>query len=125
LLRTVSTLARRRVRDAQSASRSTAWLFAARVLRSGNDRCDNSRVELCASFGIIKLGKCPNKKSAGQRRHEEEHMTLSPLALNVVMALVGISIPALVYIGCIMTSKKKTAPQPREVAPHFELDRAA
>jgi hypothetical protein len=52
-------------------------------------------------------------------------MTLSPLALNVVMALIAISIPALIYAGCIMTRKKKAAPQPREVAPHYELDRAA
>jgi len=52
-------------------------------------------------------------------------MTLSPLALNAVMALIAISVPALIYTGCIMTRKKKAAPEPREAAPHFELDRAA
>ncbi|HEX3506216.1 MAG TPA: hypothetical protein VHU22_22770 [Xanthobacteraceae bacterium] len=52
-------------------------------------------------------------------------MTLSPLALNVIMALIGIAIPVLVYVGCIMTRKKKVVPEPREAAPHLELDRAA
>jgi hypothetical protein len=53
-------------------------------------------------------------------------MSLSPLALDVVMSLIGIGIPLLVYVGCIMTGKKKPAPELHEaVPPHFELDRAA
>ena len=52
-------------------------------------------------------------------------MTLSPLMLNVVMTLITISMPALIFAGCIMTRKKKPAPEPREAAPPFELNRAA
>jgi hypothetical protein len=52
-------------------------------------------------------------------------MTLSPFALNVIMALIGIAIPALVYVGCIMTRKKKDVPVVHETVPHVELDRAA
>ena len=52
-------------------------------------------------------------------------MGLSPLALNVVMALIAFSIPALIFAGCIITRKKTTTSEPRVAAPHFELDRAA
>jgi hypothetical protein len=52
-------------------------------------------------------------------------MTLTPLQLNVAMSLIGIAIPILVYVGCIMTGKKKPVPEQHEAAPHFELDRAA
>lgn len=52
-------------------------------------------------------------------------MGLSPLALDVVMALIGMSIPTLVFVGCVMTRDKKKLPEPHEVAPRFELDRAA
>jgi hypothetical protein len=55
---------------------------------------------------------------------EEEHMGLSPYVLNVIMALIGISIPLLIYSGCIMTRKKKPDAAP-VAAPHYELDRAA
>jgi hypothetical protein len=41
------------------------------------------------------------------------------------MALIAISIPAMLVAGCFATRKKKPAPEPRQVAPHFELDRAA
>ncbi len=51
-------------------------------------------------------------------------MGLSPMALNVAMAVIGISVPLLIYGGCIMTAKKKTPSVP-ETATHFELDRAA
>jgi hypothetical protein len=51
-------------------------------------------------------------------------MGLSPFALNVVMAAIGISIPLLVYTGCVMTRKKTTPPAPEAVA-HYEFDRAA
>jgi hypothetical protein len=72
------------------------------------------------------LGKCRIKKTnVGQRRLEEEQMGLSPLALNVVMALIALSIPALIFAGCIVTRKKPTKPEPHQAAPHFELDRAA
>jgi hypothetical protein len=52
-------------------------------------------------------------------------MGLSPLALNVVMALIALSIPALIFAGCIITRKKKTTEEPHVAAPHLELDRAA
>ena len=52
-------------------------------------------------------------------------MGLSPLALNVVMALIAFSIPALIFAGCIVTRKKTTTLEPHAAAPHFELDRAA
>jgi len=52
-------------------------------------------------------------------------MGLSPLALNAVMALIALSIPALIFAGCIVTRKKTTTPEPHAAAPHFELDRAA
>jgi hypothetical protein len=52
-------------------------------------------------------------------------MGLSPLALDLVMSLIGISIPTLIYVGCIMTRKHNKVPEPHIVAPHFELDRAA
>jgi hypothetical protein len=52
-------------------------------------------------------------------------MGLSPLTLDVIMAVIGISIPALIFLGCIMTRKSKKAPELPEVVPHFELDRAA
>jgi hypothetical protein len=52
-------------------------------------------------------------------------MGLSPMALDVVMSLIAISVPALVFVGCIMTRKQKKAQEPNVVAPHFELDRAA
>ncbi len=51
-------------------------------------------------------------------------MGLSPMALNAVMAVIGISIPLLIYAGVIMTAKKKTPSVP-ETTTHFELDRAA
>jgi hypothetical protein len=62
--------------------------------------------------------------SADQRRHEEERMGLSPMALNVAMAVIGISIPLLVFAGCIITRKKKVPSVP-EAATHYEFDRAA
>jgi hypothetical protein len=46
------------------------------------------------------------------------------MAINVVMAIIGLSIPVLVYAGCVMTRKKKATDLPR-AAPHYELDRAA
>ncbi len=46
------------------------------------------------------------------------------MAMNVAMAIIGISIPALVYAGCIMTRKRK-APDLPKAAPSYELDRAA
>jgi hypothetical protein len=55
---------------------------------------------------------------------EEEHMGLSPYLLNAIMALIGISIPLLIYAGCIMTRKKKPEAAPA-AAPHYEFDRAA
>jgi hypothetical protein len=73
----------------------------------------------------MKPGKCRFKNTdADQRRHQEEHMGLSPMALNAVMAVIGISIPLLIYAGVIMTRKKK-APSVPETTTHFELDRAA
>ncbi|MGA7432615.1 MAG: hypothetical protein WBQ24_19855 [Xanthobacteraceae bacterium] len=51
-------------------------------------------------------------------------MGLSPMALNVMMAVIGISIPALIYAGCIITRTKK-APSVPEATTHFEFDRAA
>jgi hypothetical protein len=66
------------------------------------------------------MGKCRIKNTnAGQRRDEEEQM-----AINVVMAIIGLSIPVLVYAGCVMTRKKKATDLP-QAAPHYELDRAA
>ena len=83
-------------------------------------------MELWHGLGIILKGKCRIKKSnADQRRPEEEHMGLSPFALNVVMALIALSIPALIFAGCIITRKKTTKLEPHQAAPHFELDRAA
>jgi hypothetical protein len=52
-------------------------------------------------------------------------MALNAFTLNVVMTLIALSIPALVFAGCIMTRKPKATPQPHEAAPHLELDRAA
>jgi hypothetical protein len=46
------------------------------------------------------------------------------MAINVMMGIIGVSIPALIYAGCIMTRKKK-APDLPKVAPRYELDRAA
>jgi hypothetical protein len=66
-----------------------------------------------------------NQNNAGLRRNEEEHMGLSPLALDVIMAVIGISIPVLIYVGCIMTRKRNKPPELPVVAPRFELDRAA
>lgn len=63
--------------------------------------------------------------NADQRRYQEEQMALNAMTLNVVMALIALSIPALVFAGCIVTRKKKTTPEASEAAPHFELDRAA
>jgi hypothetical protein len=57
--------------------------------------------------------------------HQEEHMGLNPFALNVVMALIALSIPALVFAGCIVTRRPKTPPEPHQAAPQIELDRAA
>jgi hypothetical protein len=83
-------------------------------------------MELWRRCGIIMLGKCRIKKTnADQRRPEEEHMGLSPFALNVVMALIALSIPALIFAGCIITRKKPTRPELHEAAPRLELDRAA
>jgi hypothetical protein len=85
-------------------------------------------MELWRRCGIIKLGKCRIKKTnADQRRHQEEHMALNAFALNVVMTLIALSIPALVFAGCIMTRKPETTPTPTpsEAAPPLELDRAA
>jgi hypothetical protein len=83
-------------------------------------------MELWHGNGIIMLGKCRIKNTnADQRRPEEEPMGLSPLAMNVVMALIALGIPALVFAGCIMTRKKTTGPELHEAAPHLELDRAA
>jgi hypothetical protein len=71
-------------------------------------------------------GEMQNQNTnADQRRHQEEQMALNAMTLNVVMALIALSIPALVFAGCIMTRKKTTTPQVSEAAPHFELDRAA
>ena len=52
-------------------------------------------------------------------------MALNAFMLNVVMTLIALSIPALIFAGCIMTRKKKPAPELHEAAPHLELDRAA
>jgi hypothetical protein len=52
-------------------------------------------------------------------------MGLSPLALDVVMSLISIGVPALILVGCIMTRKHTKVAEPHPVAPHFELDRAA
>jgi hypothetical protein len=46
------------------------------------------------------------------------------MAINVVMGIIALSIPALIYAGCIMTRKKKASDLP-QVAPHYELNRAA
>ena len=46
------------------------------------------------------------------------------MALNVAMAMIAISIPALIYAGCIMTRKKKSSGLPK-VASRHEFDRAA
>jgi hypothetical protein len=69
-------------------------------------------------LSLLEVGKFKNT-NAGKRRYEEEHM-----AINVVMGFIAVSIPALVYAGCIMTRKKK-APDLPQVAANFELDRAA
>lgn len=52
-------------------------------------------------------------------------MALNAFTLNVVMTLIALSIPALVFAGCIITRKPKTTAEPREATPHLELDRAA
>jgi len=52
-------------------------------------------------------------------------MGLNPFVLNVVMALIALSIPALVFAGCIVTRNPKTTPEPRQAAPEIEFDRAA
>ncbi len=52
-------------------------------------------------------------------------MGLSPMALDVVMSLIALSIPALVFLGCIMTRKPKKKAELHTATPHFELDRAA
>jgi hypothetical protein len=52
-------------------------------------------------------------------------MGLSPMALDVVMSLIAISIPALLLVGCIITRKRAETPKLNDVAPQFELDRAA
>ena len=83
-------------------------------------------MELWRRYGIIMSGKCRIKKTnADQRRYQEEHMALNAFTLNVVMTLIALSIPALVFAGCIVTRKPKTMPKPHETAPHLELDRAA
>jgi hypothetical protein len=83
-------------------------------------------MELSRRHGIIRLGKCRIKNiNADQRRHQEEHMGLNPFVLNVVMALIALSIPALVFAGCIVTRNPKTTPEPRQAAPEIEFDRAA
>jgi hypothetical protein len=64
-------------------------------------------------------GNANQKDDAGQRRHEEERMTI-----DIAMWAIAISVPALIYAGCIMTSKKKKAPDLPVAAP-YELDRAA
>jgi hypothetical protein len=82
-------------------------------------------VELSRCSVIITAGKRRIKNTnADQRRHEEERMGLSPMALNVAMAVIGISIPLLVFAGCIITRKKK-APSVPETIIHYEFDRAA
>ena len=63
--------------------------------------------------------------NADQRRHQEEHMALNAFTLNVVMALIALSVPALVFAGCIMTRKPKATPDAHEATPPLELDRAA
>ena len=102
-----------------------AWLLELGFRSSAIHRCDNSRVELSRRAVIITLGKCRIKNAnADQRRHEEERMGLSPMALDVAMAVIGISILLLIYAGCIITRKKKTPSMPETVT-HFEFDRAA
>jgi hypothetical protein len=106
-------------------ARSTAWLLGAGFQRRAIHRCDNSRVELSRCSVIITTEKRRIKNTdADQRRHEEERMGLSPMALNVAMAVIGISIPLLIYAGCIITRKKKTPSVP-EATTHYEFDRAA
>jgi hypothetical protein len=51
-------------------------------------------------------------------------MALNVVALNVAMAIIGLSIPVLLVTGCFMTRKKKARDLP-QVAPHYEFDRAA
>lgn len=83
-------------------------------------------MELCRGCGIITVGKCKIKTPTPiNGATQEEQMALNAMTLNVVMALIALSIPALVFAGCIMTRKKKTMPEVSEAAPHFELDRAA
>jgi hypothetical protein len=97
-------------RDASGAPAQAAtihlWSFAAALALSG--------------WGISESKK-PTPMNGGL---EEEHMGLGPYVLNVIMALIGISIPLLVYAGCIMTRKKKPEAVP-QAAPHYEFDRAA
>jgi hypothetical protein len=76
------------------------------------------------SFGgnlsLLRWGSSESKKTnAGKRRHEEEHM-----AINVMLWIILISIPALLYSGCILTRKKKSPDVPDVAAP-YELDHAA
>jgi hypothetical protein len=90
------------------------------VLRRRICRCDNSDLEVYRQPVIVKAGKCRLKNTnADQRRAEEEQM-----AINVVMGIIGVGIPALICAGCIMTRKKKALELPK-VAPRYELDRAA
>jgi hypothetical protein len=97
-------------RDASGALAHAAtihlWSFAAALALS--------------AWGISESKK-PTPMNGGL---EEEHMGLGPYVLNVIMALIGISIPLLVYAGCIMTRKKKPEAAP-QAAPHYEFDRAA
>lgn len=46
------------------------------------------------------------------------------MTIDIAMWAIAISVPALIYAGCIMTSKKKKAPDLPVAAP-YELDRAA
>jgi len=46
------------------------------------------------------------------------------MAINVVLGIIILSIPALLYSGCILTRKKRSPDLPG-AAPNFELDRAA
>jgi hypothetical protein len=69
---------------------------------------------------LLPVGKCRIKNAnADQRRDEEEQM-----AINIAMAIIACSIPVLIYVGCVMTRKKKAPDLPR-AASHYELDRAA
>jgi hypothetical protein len=46
------------------------------------------------------------------------------MAINVVLCIIAISIPVLLYSGCILTRKKRS-PDLAVAAPNYELDRAA